>query len=161
MLLCLASGKSIVPIRYFTALCSGLTVNLSLEIPYCMDYTPKLIEGLLNPNSLSLNVNNRRKTLFSGKTFICSTVNQLNRLSKSIKLAGEHSFTTNVVYKKYNLIFCYLGGEIMNYSDGILSDDDILSDSKYILMQQDPCYDEDNNTYQQILGNLSLMPVKY
>jgi len=126
-----------------------------------MDYTPKLIEGLLNPSSFSLNVNNKRKTLFSGKTFICSTVNQFKRLSNLVKSAGEHSFTTNVVYRKYNFIFCYLGGEIMNYSDGTLSDDDILSDTKYILMQQDPRCEKDNYTYQQILGNLYFMSVKY
>jgi len=49
----------------------------------------------------------------------------------------------------------------MNYSAGILSDDDILSSTKYILMQQDPQNEEDNYMYQQILGNFSLMSVKY
>ncbi|XP_008190066.1 nibrin [Acyrthosiphon pisum] len=100
-----------------------------------MDYKPKLVESLLNPNSLSLDVNNKRKTLFSGKTFICSTVNQLNRLSKLVKLAG---------------------GEIMNYSDGSLSDDDILSCTKYILLQQDPHNEENNYMYQQILEKLKI-----
>lgn len=97
VLLCLASAKSIVPLQYFIDLCKALSPDSLSEVPFCMDYKPKLVESLLNPNSLSLDVNNKRKTLFSGKTFICSTVNQLNRLSKLVKLAGKHSFTTNVV----------------------------------------------------------------
>jgi len=96
VLLCLASAKSIVPLQYFIDLCKALSPDSLSEVPFCMDYKPKLVESLLNPNSLSLDVNNKRKILFSGKTFICSTVNQLNRLSKLVKLAGKHSFTTNV-----------------------------------------------------------------
>jgi len=49
----------------------------------------------------------------------------------------------------------------MNYSDGIVSDDDILSCTKYILMQQDPHNEENNYMYQGILGNFFLMSVKY
>lgn len=139
----------------------GLNPHSLSKVPACIDYKPQLAESLLNPNSLSLDVNNKRKTLFSGKTFICSTVNQLNRLSKLVKLTGEQSFTTNVDYKKYNLIFCYLGGEIMSYSAGMLSDNDILSSTKYILMQRDPQTEEDNHLYQRILGNFSLMFVKF
>lgn len=45
----------------------------------------------------------------------------------------------------------------MNYSDVNLSDDDILSCTKYILMQQDPHNEEKNYMYQRILGNLYLM----
>lgn len=62
-----------------------------------MDYKPKLVESLLNPNTLSLDVNNKRKKIFSGKIFICSTDNQLNRISKLVKLAGEQ------FYNKYSL----------------------------------------------------------
>lgn len=58
-------------------------------------------------------------------------------------------------------MFCNLGGEIMNYSDGILSDEDIFSSANYILMQQDLHNEEDNNPYQQILGNCLLISMKY
>lgn len=44
----------------------------------------------------------------------------------------------------------------MKYSDSILSDDDILSCTDYILMQQDSQSMEVNNTYQRILGNFFL-----
>jgi len=97
VLLCLASSKSIVTIQYFIKLCRGLSPRSLCKVPACIDYKPQLAESLLSPNSFSLDVDNKRKTLFSGKTFICSSVNQLNRLSKSVKLAGEQSFTTIVV----------------------------------------------------------------
>ncbi|KAL4120479.1 hypothetical protein QTP88_013165 [Uroleucon formosanum] len=135
VLLCLASAKPIVTLQYFVDLCEALSLDSLLEVPFCMDYKPKLVESLLNPSSLSLDVNNKRKTLLSGKTFICSTVNQLNRLSTLVKLAG---------------------GEIMNYSDVNLSDDDILSCTKYILMQQDPHNEEKNDMYQRILEKLEI-----
>lgn len=155
MLLCLVSAKSIVLLKYFIDLYKALLPDSLSELPFCVDYKPKLVESLLNPNSLSLDVNNKRKNIFSGKTFICSTVNQLNRISKLVKLAGEHNFTKNVVCKKHYIIFFNLGGEIINYLDGILSDDDILSCTKYILMQQDSQSMEIDNTYQRILGNFS------
>lgn len=51
------------------------------------------------------------------------------------------------------IIFYFLGGRILNYSDGILSDDEILNNNKYILMKQDPNNTESyNNTYKLILG---------
>lgn len=139
--------------KYFIDLYEALSPDSLLEIPFCVDYKPKLVESLLNPSTLSLDVNNKRKKIFSGKTFICSTVNQFNRISKLVKLAGELDFKTNIVCKKHYIIFCHLGGEIINYSDGILSDDDILSCTNYILMQQDSKSLEVNNTYQRILGN--------
>jgi len=95
VLLCLASAKSIVTLQYFVDLCKALSLDSLSEIPFCMDYKPKLVESLLNPSSLSLDVNNKRKTLFSGKTFICSTVNQLNRFSQLVKLAGKQIFIKN------------------------------------------------------------------
>jgi len=49
----------------------------------------------------------------------------------------------------------------MNYSDGILSDDDILNSTQYILLQQDPHNEENKYMYQRILGNFYLMSVKY
>ncbi|XP_027847405.2 nibrin [Aphis gossypii] len=136
VLLCLASAKSIVLLKYFIDLYEALSPDSLSEIPFCVDYKPKLVESLLNPSTLSLDVNNKRKKIFSGKTFICSTVNQFNRISKLVKLAG---------------------GEIINYSDGILSDDDILSCTNYILMQQDSKSLEVNNTYQRILEKLRMM----
>ncbi|XP_025201439.1 nibrin [Melanaphis sacchari] len=136
VLLCLTSAKSIVLLKYFIDLHEALSPDSLSELPFCVDYKPKLVESLLNPNSLSLDVNIKRKKLFSGKTFICSTINQLNRISKLVKLAG---------------------GEIMNYSDKTLSDDDILSCSNYILMQQDSRSTEVNNTYQRILEKLRIM----
>ncbi|XP_060841916.1 uncharacterized protein LOC132922421 [Rhopalosiphum padi] len=135
VLLCLVSAKSIVLLKYFIDLYKALLPDSLSELPFCVDYKPKLVESLLNPNSLSLDVNNKRKNIFSGKTFICSTVNQLNRISKLVKLAG---------------------GEIINYLDGILSDDDILSCTKYILMQQDSQSMEIDNTYQRILEKLKM-----
>lgn len=136
VLLCLASAKSIVTVQYFIELMRGLNPHSLSKVPACIDYKPQLAESLLNPNSLSLDVNNKRKTLFSGKTFICSTVNQLNRLSKLVKLTG---------------------GEIMSYSAGMLSDNDILSSTKYILMQRDPQTEEDNHLYQRILEKLKMV----
>jgi len=97
VLLCLVSARSIVPLQYFIDLCKALSPDSLSEVPFCVDYKPKLVESLLNPNSLSLDVNNKRKTLFSGKKFICSTANQLNRLSKLVKLAGKLNFITNLV----------------------------------------------------------------
>lgn len=88
VLLCLASAKSIVPIKYFIDLCKALSPDTLSELPFCMDYKPDLIENLLNPNLVSLEVNNERKVLFSGKTFICSTIEQSNRISKIVKAAG-------------------------------------------------------------------------
>lgn len=136
VLLCLVSAKSIVLLKYFIDLYEALSPDSLLELPFCVDYKPKLVESLLNPSTLSLYVNIKRKKIFSGKTFICSTVNQLNRISKLVKLAG---------------------GEIINYSDGILSDNDILSCTNYILMQQDSKSLEVNNAYQRILEKLRMM----
>jgi len=45
----------------------------------------------------------------------------------------------------------------MNYSDVNLCDDDILSCTKYILMQQDSHSEEKNDMYQRILGNFCSM----
>lgn len=89
MLLCLASAKSIVPSKYFIDLCEALSPGSLIDIPFCMDYKPDFSENLINPNSISLNVNHKRKILFSGKTFICSTEQQLNRISKTVKAAGK------------------------------------------------------------------------
>jgi len=66
-----------------------LSLGSLTELPFCEDYQPVLAENLLNPNSVSMQVNNKRKTLFFGKTFICSTTEQLNRISKIIKAAGK------------------------------------------------------------------------
>lgn len=89
MLLCLASAKSIVPIKYFIDLYEALLPDSTTELPFCTDYVPNLIETLLNPSSVSMDVNNDRKTLFSGKTFVCSSMDQYNRISKIIKIAGR------------------------------------------------------------------------
>lgn len=87
----MASAKPIVSVKYFIDICKALSPDSSTELPFCIDYKPNLIEKILNPNSVSLNVNNKRKTLFFGKIFICSTVEQLNRLSKIVNVAGKYS----------------------------------------------------------------------
>lgn len=86
----MASAKSIVIPKYFIDLCEALSPSSLKEIPFCVDYLPILSESLLNPSTVSLEVNNNRKTLFSGKTFICSTIEQLNRISKIIRAAGKN-----------------------------------------------------------------------
>uniref|UniRef100_A0A2S2PZZ5 Nibrin n=1 Tax=Sipha flava TaxID=143950 RepID=A0A2S2PZZ5_9HEMI len=136
VLLCLASAKSIVPIRYFIDLYKALLPNSTSELPYCTDYVPNLTDNLLNSSSVSMNVNNKRKTLFSGKIFVCSTVNQYNRISKIIKIAG---------------------GEIIKYCEDTMSEDEILQSKVHIFMQQDISFTENNKKYQQLLEKLKLM----
>lgn len=89
MLISLASAKSIILPKYFIDLCEALSPGSSKELPFCIDYQPNLIENILNSNLVSLTVNNKRRTLFFGKTFICSTIEQLNRISTIIKAAGD------------------------------------------------------------------------
>lgn len=89
----MASAKSIVSVKYFVDIYKALSPGSSIELPFCMDYKPNLVEKILNPNSVSLNVNNKRKTLFFGKIFICSSVEQLNRLSKIVDAAGKYTST--------------------------------------------------------------------
>lgn len=85
----MASAKSIVTVKYFIDLYKALLPNSTTELPFCTDYIPNLTENLLNPSLVSMDVINKRKTLFSGKTFVCSTMNQYNRISKIIKIAGK------------------------------------------------------------------------
>lgn len=67
----------------------ALLPNSSAELPFTIDYLPHVSEKLLNLNSVSLNINPKRKGLLSGKTFICSTDGQKNRISKIINAAGK------------------------------------------------------------------------
>lgn len=94
--MCLASAKSLVSLKYFIDLFKALLPNSLREIPFCNNYIPPLSESLLNSGSLSFGINNQRKILFCGKTFLCSTVEQLNRISKIVKASGKLNVNMNI-----------------------------------------------------------------
>lgn len=52
--------------------------------------------------------------------------------------------------------FVFLGGEVLNYFNSNMCDDDILSCKEYIVLQQDPYNLKDKDKYQTILGNFYL-----
>lgn len=85
---------SIVTLKYFIDLHKALSSSSMMELPYCVDYLPLVAENLLNSHSISFHLNNQRKTLFSGKTFLCSSAEQLNRISKIVKAAGKLKLTS-------------------------------------------------------------------
>lgn len=60
-----------------------------MELPFSDDYLPHLLENVLNRNSMSFDINPKRKGLFAGKTFICCSEEQINSIGKVVKAAGE------------------------------------------------------------------------
>lgn len=81
--------RPIVTIQYFIDLYNALLPNSSTELPFTVDYLPQLNEKLLNQRTVSLHINKKRKGLFSGKTFVCSTEEQIKRIANIIKAAGK------------------------------------------------------------------------
>ncbi|VVC39420.1 Hypothetical protein CINCED_3A021705 [Cinara cedri] len=140
VLLCLASAKSIVLPKYFNDLSKALMLDSLEELPYCIDYKPILTEKLLNPNVVSMDVNNNRKKLFSGKTFICSSTEQMSRISKIVKTAG---------------------GDLKYYMDSIICGEEykfeMLHSQDYIIMQQCQRNAQSNEKYKPILDKLKII----
>ncbi|XP_050537629.1 nibrin [Daktulosphaira vitifoliae] len=134
-LLCLASAKPIVTLQYYFDLYKALLPNSMITLPFCDGYIPPLKEALLNTEFISFNVINKRKRLFGGLTFICSTKEQLVRIEKMVK---------------------YAGGEAIHFLDCNISIEEILNSSSYILMQQDPFNMKDVDKYSTIIKNLEV-----
>ncbi|XP_050431939.1 nibrin [Adelges cooleyi] len=133
-LLCLASAKPIVNLQYYIDLLRALLpISSSLNLPFCASYIPPLKEVLLNIQTSAFGVNNKRTRLFSGRTFVCSTKEQLIRIEEKVKASG---------------------GKVMHFLDIDMNTEEIVKSVFHIMMQQDPFNKNDINRYLPILEKL-------
>ncbi|CAL4157634.1 unnamed protein product, partial [Meganyctiphanes norvegica] len=85
----LASGHLIVTPEYFSVLIEAIKNNKSHPDP--KSYEPPLQEMSINRSEASFTPNERRKSLFSGKTFLFTSPKQLKRMTPAIILGGGES----------------------------------------------------------------------
>jgi len=64
--------------------------------------------------------------------------------------------TVKIVIFKHLIKIIDLDGEIINYFENIVSDNDILYGQEFILMHQDSHNTKKNDEYQSILGNYNV-----
>ncbi|KAK8741401.1 hypothetical protein OTU49_002202 [Cherax quadricarinatus] len=82
----LAAGRYIVTPEFFTKLLDAVINKTSHPNP--AEYNPPLKEMTINSGKVSFVPDERRKTLFSGCTFLFSSEKQLKRMAQAIALAG-------------------------------------------------------------------------
>lgn len=80
--------RHFVTVQFFDDLCMAYR-DSSTELPFYEDYLPLQIESLFNQCSASLKVNLKRKGLFKGKTFLCSSLPQIKRIGYIVRAGGK------------------------------------------------------------------------